>query len=232
MTDICRQKDRNLKEAVYESVKGDIEKSLVKLGTHTVNIKDREKRLNFIARDFAQQTKHGRENSVIITGSNRDRQELNTRVREILKENKALTEGIKYSVADRQGRTGIKQFSSGDKIMFLKNDSKLGVKNGQTGYIQAASTESMVIKSGKKKYSVKLDEYKYIDYGYAMTTYKAQGITENKAFVHIDTAQKSLNSRNAYYVDISRARQEVKVYTDDKKELKESARKDPPNKES
>ena len=41
----------------------------------------------------------------------------------------------------------------------------------------------------------------------------------DKAFVHINTKQRKLNSRNSYYVDISRAKYDVRIYTDDEKSL-------------
>nr|WP_231040425.1 hypothetical protein [Pectinatus frisingensis] len=49
-----------------------------------------------------------------------------------------------------------------------------------------------------------------------MTTHKAQGITANKVIINMDSSQKQLNSRNNYYVDISRAKNEVSIYTNSK----------------
>ena len=222
MQDIRRQKDRNLKEAVMESVRGDVNKSLKKLHSHIIEITDREKRLQHIAKDFSRQDTHERENSVIITGSNMDRRILNQEVRQALKEQGLLRQGLKMEVEDRQGHHEKKEFAPGEKIMFLNNDKRLGVSNGQTGYVWSILGESLFIISNQKEYQINMKEYNHIDYGYAMTTHKGQGITTDKAFIYLDTHQKALNSRNSYYVDISRARNEVWIYTDDKQGLQKS----------
>jgi conjugative relaxase-like TrwC/TraI family protein len=222
MQDIRRQKDRNLKEAVMESVRGDVGKSLEKLQSHIIEIRDREKRLQHIAKDFSQQYIHERENSVIITGSNMDRRILNQEVRQALKEEGLLKQGHQMEVVDRQGHYEKKEIAPGEKIMFLNNDKRLGVSNGQTGYVHSIQGENLIISSNQKEYRFNMKEYSHIDYGYAMTTHKGQGITVDKAFIHLDTHQQALNSRNSYYVDVSRARNEVWIYTDDKQGLQKS----------
>ena len=59
-----------------------------------------------------------------------------------------------------------------DKIMFLKNDKDLG-KNGQVGYIKISGND-IWLETDNKVLKVDVNEYKYLDYGYAMTVHKAQ----------------------------------------------------------
>jgi hypothetical protein len=73
MQDIRRQQDRNLKEAVYESVRGDVAKSLAKLEAQILEIRNREERLKEIARDYAKQSRSARHEVRIYTD---DRKEL------------------------------------------------------------------------------------------------------------------------------------------------------------
>ena len=40
----------------------------------------------------------------------------------------------------------------------------------------------------------------------------------------MDSSQAQMNNRNAYYVDISRARHEVKIFTDDKIKIQEQVK--------
>jgi conjugative relaxase-like TrwC/TraI family protein len=219
MDEIVRQKNKNLLFAVRESVTGSLEKSLAMLTRTTRQIKDREKRLDRIALDFTRQSVNDRLNSIIVTATNRDRHELNQKVRALLKAKQQLPEGIEFKVKSPSGRVSIREFSHHDKIMFLQNDTKLGVQNGQTGFIVGIQDQSITIKSGDKTIAVNTAEYAYLDHGYVLTTHKAQGITENRAFIHIDTNQRQLNSRNSFYVDISRARFKAFIYTNDKNKL-------------
>jgi conjugative relaxase-like TrwC/TraI family protein len=222
MDEIVRQRNRNLLFAVRESVAGSLEKSLAMLKRTTRQIKDREKRLDRIAHDFACQSTKDRQGSIIVTATNRDRQELNQKVRSLLKERKQLPEGMEFRVKSPSGRVSSKEFSQHDKIMFLQNDTKLGVQNGQTGVVTSIKDQVITVQSGDKTIGINTDEYAYLDHGYVLTTHKAQGITKERAFIHIDTNQKQLNSRNSFYVDISRARFKAFIYTNDKSILRDT----------
>jgi conjugative relaxase-like TrwC/TraI family protein len=219
MDEIVRQKNKNLLFAVRESVTGSPEKSLTMLKKTTRQIKDRDKRLDRIAHDFTRQSAKDRQNSIIVTATNRDRHELNEKVRHLLKEKKQLQDGIEFKVKSQSGLSSMREFSLNDKIMFLQNDPKLGVQNGQTGYIVGIQGQNITVQSGNQTIIVNTAEYAYLDHGYVLTTHKAQGITEDRAFIHIDTNQKQLNSRNSFYVDISRARFKAFIYTNDKNKL-------------
>ena len=70
---------------------------------------------------------------------------------------------------------------------------------------------------------LKLDGGKplHLEYGYCSTVHAAQGKTCDRVLIEADT--KSLTSaRDNYYVAISRARHEVKIYTNDKDKLPEA----------
>jgi conjugative relaxase-like TrwC/TraI family protein len=222
MDEIVRQKNKNLLYAVRESVTGSLGKSLAMLTRTTRQIKDREKRLDRIAHDLTRQSAKGRQNSIIITATNRDRHELNQKVRALLKERKQLPEGIEFKVKSPSGRESTREFSHHDKIMFLQNDPQLGVQNGQTGFISSIKDQVITVQSGDKTITVNAAEYAYLDHGYVLTTHKAQGITEDRAFIYIDTNQRQLNSRNSFYVDISRARFKAFIYTNDKNKLRDT----------
>jgi len=57
-----------------------------------------------------------------------------------------------------------------------------------------------------------------VDHAYATTVHSSQGTTAERAL--IDLATKSMTTRqDVYYVAISRARQEARIYTDDRAKL-------------
>ena len=72
-----------------------------------------------------------------------------------------------------------RQFSAGDRIVFLKNDNGLGVKNGSFGIIDSIdeSGNTAVILDSGKQLTFNLSTYRSIDHAYAVTIHKAQGAT-------------------------------------------------------
>lgn len=58
-----------------------------------------------------------------------------------------------------------------------------------------------------------------------MTSFKAQGITVENVLIYHDSTQRSSNTLNKIYVDVIRAKTNVKIYTDDKAALKRQAKR-------
>lgn len=196
-------------------------------------VKQRTSRINRLTRDYLAQTPEERNSSVILVGKNTDRVLLNNLIRRRLQYQELLPAGKILTVVNIHGKSEDKEFSIGERIMFLKNDrhittlngKQVGVMNGQTGVITAIKGTTLEVKSGDTTISVDTTSYNHIDYSYAMTSHKAQGITVKRAFVYHDSSQRSLNHRNRLYVDISRAKEAVFIYTDNKVELERQARR-------
>jgi ATP-dependent exoDNAse (exonuclease V) alpha subunit len=227
LDEIRRQKDSpELLGAVKEAVLGDVKKTfeVLEKKNNIVTIAEHKDRMKAMVEEFTKLNQADRDATVILTATNRDRKTLNEGVRKELKRSGQLQEGKVFNVVDNYGNTLKREFSVNDKVIFLQNDKKIGVQNGQTGFVEQIKDNTLVIATTKDINSpdrmiieIELEQYNRIDHGYAMTTHKAQGITENRAIINLDTSQKKLNSRNSFYVDISRARHEVKVFTDDRK---------------
>lgn len=102
------------------------------------------------------------------------------------------------------------RFSAGDRVIFLKNDRETGVKNGTTGVVQLAEDGKLTVKLDGKDNAVEIDQAKYnkLDYGYAMTVHKSQGVTVDRAHY----APSSMAHREMSYVALSRHRESVKVH--------------------
>lgn len=116
----------------------------------------------------------------------------------------------------------LKNYSVNDKIVFLKN-SKIQnekIKNGHIGFIQNVEKDE----AGARIFTVKTEngktvkfnekEYNFIDNAYAITDYKSQGQTCNEVLIYTDGATKE-----NLYVELSRAKQNVEIYTNDKEKL-------------
>jgi hypothetical protein len=115
-----------------------------------------------------------------------------------------------------------------DKVIFTQNDcSKYPdnrIRNGQRAEItDMDGTEIKYRTEDGEKVKLDMQEYGYIDYGYAMTTYKAQWQTFDKVVIDADTAIVSLNDMRNVYVNITHCIENIKIFTDDKDYLKELA---------
>lgn len=65
-------------------------------------------------------------------------------------------------------------------------------------------------------------DYGNIAYGYAATSHGSQGKTVDRVFIAQSAASARASSREQFYVSVSRGRESVKIYTDDKQALKEA----------
>jgi len=124
----------------------------------------------------------------------------------------------------------VKEFSKGDRIVFLKNDRKIGVQNGNVGTIEKINDKKMSVKiDGGRSVSFLIDPdasshgdqslkyYNNFDHGYAITVHKSQGATVKNA-VYID---EGIGNRNSIYVGLTRAKQETHIFTRDQSKLYE-----------
>jgi conjugative relaxase-like TrwC/TraI family protein len=113
-------------------------------------------------------------------------------------------------------------FAKGDKIIFLKNDRGLNVKNGQTAVISEINKYNVIrakLDNGKEISFNPTTQYKYIDYGYALTDYKSQGLTAKHVIYHADTGNMVGVNYQQAYVCITRGKESVSIITDDIKRL-------------
>ena len=110
--------------------------------------------------------------------------------------------------------------SENEKIIFTKNDKKLGINNGESAILRSINEDGnakFFIGEKKKEVSFNIkNDYNYIDYGYAITTMKSQGQTAKNVIAYMKGEHQNFNS---FYVAATRAEESLKIFTDDKKKL-------------
>lgn len=141
---------------------------------------------------------------IILTHTNDEVRALNEEVRNRLKASGALGNEIMLTV--ERGERG---FAEGDRVMFLKNERSIGVKNGSLGTVQNVDRMRMaVMLDDGRSVAFDLRDYAHLDHGYAATIHKAQGITVDRVQV---LATPGVDSHSTY-VALSRHREQVHVY--------------------
>ena len=141
---------------------------------------------------------------IILTHTNDEVRALNDLARGKLREAGELGEDI--SITIERGR---RDFASGDRFMFLKNDRGLGLKNGSLGIVETVDAGRMTVRlDAGRSVAFDLKDYAHLDHGYAATIHKAQGMTVDRAHV---LATPGLD-RHAAYVALSRHRESVHLH--------------------
>ena len=141
---------------------------------------------------------------IILTHTNDEVHTLNLAARDGLRASGALGEDIPI-----QAERGERQFAAGDRIMFLKNERSLGVKNGSLGRVESVTAARIAVQlDDGRSIAFDVKDYNQVDYGYAATIHKAQGVTVDRTHV---LATPGLD-RHAAYVAMSRHRDSVKLH--------------------
>jgi len=115
------------------------------------------------------------------------------------------------------------EFGIGDLVIAKKNDTKLGISNGQIGKITAINEEQITLSINDKEVQFTTKQYPYVQHAYAITDFASQGKTTDKV---IAVANSQCASFNDFYTQLTRARYEAHIITDDLQELQRRAKQD------
>jgi Ti-type conjugative transfer relaxase TraA len=153
--------------------------------------------------DRARQSSPG-DTRIILTHTNDEVRELNEAARGRMRDTGEL--GSDVSIKAERGE---RQFASGDRIVFLRNERGLGVKNGTLGTVDQVTPQSMAVRTDDgRSVAFETNDYAHVDHGYAATIHKAQGMTVDRAHV---LATPGMDSHGAY-VALSRHRDGVDLH--------------------
>lgn len=141
---------------------------------------------------------------IILTHTRDEVQALNTAARDRLRTAGALGDDVTIAT-----ERGAREFAVGDRIMFLRNERDLGVKNGTLGTVESTSEVRMAVQlDDGRSIAFDIKDYASIDHGYAATIHKAQGMTVDRTHV---LATPGMDSHSAY-VALSRHRDRVDLH--------------------
>ncbi len=153
--------------------------------------------------DRARQAEPGKAR-IILTHTNAEVQSLNGEARDRLRASGDLGDDVTVK-AER----GERQLATGDRIMFLRNERGMGVKNGTLATIERVSPEGMAVRlDDGRGVAFDLKDYAHVDHGYAATFHKSQGVTVDRAHVLATPGM----DRHSAYVGMSRHRDGVQLH--------------------
>ncbi|MBD8526228.1 Ti-type conjugative transfer relaxase TraA [Pseudomarimonas arenosa] len=146
----------------------------------------------------------GEGSQIVLAHSKREVLALNSSIREVRQERGELAGAARFAA-----ECGGREFASGDRIVFLRNDRELGVKNGTLGTIEHAQHDLLSVRldSGESR-QVNAAQYAAVDYGYAVTIHKAQGLTVEHTYLLATPGM----DRSLAYVGMTRHRESATMF--------------------
>ncbi|MDB5447613.1 MAG: conjugal transfer protein TraA, partial [Phenylobacterium sp.] len=104
---------------------------------------------------------------------------------------------------------GPRSFARGDRLIFLRNERSLGVRNGSLGTVTSITGGQLQVRlDDGREVAFGAKDYADFDHGYAITIHKAQGSTVDYAHV----LASPFMDRHATYVALSRHRAEAVLH--------------------
>ncbi len=121
-----------------------------------------------------------------------------------------------------------RELAIGDRLQFRIHDKRHKVANGEFAtVIELGAAQAKLRFDNQRELSVNLSQLRHVDHGYASTSHAAQGATVDRVIVNVDSMRSAqLVNRKQFYVSISRARQDARVYTDDAQALRRAVGRD------
>ena len=114
-------------------------------------------------------------------------------------------------------------FAVGDRLQFRTPDKIRDIANGQFATAINFNGDGAKLRldgTSKRELTIPLSQLRHVDYGYASTSHAA---TVDRVIVNADSMRSArLVNRKQFYVSISRARYDARVYTDDAKALRQA----------
>jgi ATP-dependent exoDNAse (exonuclease V) alpha subunit len=111
---------------------------------------------------------------------------------------------------------------AGDRLAWTKNDQNSGRVNGRSVEVLRVDDDGRItVRDGRGTQT--LDPAKpgdsHFRHDYVATVHAAQGQTAERVMIHAESYRTELLNERSFYVAISRAKDEVRVYTDNVRSL-------------
>ena len=110
------------------------------------------------------------------------------------------------------------ELAPGDRIRITRNDAALDLANGDRFTVMAVSPRRVTLVEGTRQVELPADRPLHLDHAYATTIHSSQGTTADRVLIDASTRSRT-TAKDVFYVAISRAKHEARIYTDDARKL-------------
>lgn len=203
---IWRQREQWMRDASMDLARGNVRNALNAYHEkgHVKEATTKADAIAALVKDWIAEYDPTR-SSLILAYMRKDVRALNEQARAALQERGIIGQGAEFRTED-----GMRNFSAGDQIVFLKNEKSLGVMNGMIARVVEAEKGRIVAEVGSEHRRVEIDQafYRNVDHGYATTIHKSQGATVDRVKILVS----SMFDRHLSYVALTRHRDSVELY--------------------
>lgn len=110
------------------------------------------------------------------------------------------------------------ELAPGDKVRITRNDASLDLANGDRFTVESITKDAVTLRGDKRVVVLPTDKPLHLDHAYATTVHSSQGLTADRVMIDADSKSRT-TAKDVYYVAISRARFEARIFTDNIGEL-------------
>jgi hypothetical protein len=110
------------------------------------------------------------------------------------------------------------ELAVGDHVRITRNDAARDLANGDRFKVADVSASAITLTDGRRQVELPADRPLHLDHAYAATVHSSQGLTADRVLIDASTKTRT-TSKDVFYVAISRAQHEARVYTDDRGKL-------------
>ena len=117
------------------------------------------------------------------------------------------------------------ELRAGDRIRWTRNDTGLGLVNSDTAEVAVVRGDRVAFRLGDGR-TLELGkndpQRRHLDHAWASTVHAFQGHTVDNVIAVMEAKHPKLSTQKSFYVEISRARHNAELVTDDAKTLRET----------
>lgn len=131
--------------------------------------------------------------------------------------------GAKFGVTEYQVKQD--KIAKNDKIVWKDKNKELNLKNGSTGIVELIDGHFAKVrfKDGElRTIDLNKESHRHFEHNYVSTVYAAQGHTYQNTIAIAESWRRNLINRAAFYVAISRTKNNLTLLTDSSSQLKKA----------
>jgi hypothetical protein len=106
------------------------------------------------------------------------------------------------------------ELATGDRVRITRNDAGRDLANGDRFTVAAVAADRVTLEGSGRRLELPTNRPLHLEHAYATTVHGAQGLTSDRVLIEAQTTSRT-TAKEVYYVAISRARHEARIYTDD-----------------